>query len=200
MPNCDFYAAGGDFRIVLDFVFEQPGWILVELASVPDQPLRRFESSQALLDAYDLEQSYAYMHLYAPELSGGISERAITFRPGAVGDAKGRTVSEGWGLIQLYLSGSQGGLIRLSHTNHNSETRARSWERTHPELGLVSAWDWREVSRASSRLNRHIRRSAVAKSGSRVVLPEAATRAAQGVELLLNMGSSGLGARAAIDS
>jgi hypothetical protein len=200
MPNCDFYAAGDDFRIVLDFVFDQPGWMLVELASMPDQPLRSFESTRAVLDAYDLEQSDALLHLYAPELGGGIFERPITFRPGAVGAAKGRTSSEGWGLIQLYLSGGRDGLIRPSHTNHNSETRARSWEPMYPDLGPVGAWDWPEVSRASGRLNRHIRRSAVQKSGSRVILPEAAARAAQGAELLLNMGSSPLGARAAVDA
>jgi hypothetical protein len=43
MPNCDFYAAGDDFCSILDFVFAQPGWTLVELASLPDQPLRRVE-------------------------------------------------------------------------------------------------------------------------------------------------------------
>ena len=187
MPNCDFYATGEDFRSILDFVFAQPGWTLVELASIPDQPLRRFHSTDALLDAHDLERSGALMQLYTPDLGGGIIERPIVFHPGAMGDAKGRTDSEGWGLIQLYLSGERDGRIGLSHTNHNSEARARSLETTYAHgLGPVSAWNWTEVERASRRLNRHIRQTAVGRSGSRVILPQAGARVAQGTGLAPN--------------
>jgi hypothetical protein len=186
VPNCDFYAAGDDFRRILDFVFAQPGWTLVELASIPDQPLRRFQSSDSLIAAFDLEQSDALMQLYTPDLAGGIIERPIVFRPGAVGDAKGRTDSAGWGLIQLFLSGGRDGNIRPSHTNHNSEARARVWEQTYRDLGPVRAWNWTEVLRTSRRLNRHIRRIAVGKSGSRVILPEAAARVAGGARLSPN--------------
>lgn len=187
MPNCDFYAAGEDFREILQFVFAQPGWILVELASVPDQPLRRFDSADAVLAAYDLSTSNGPFQLYTPDLGGAVFERPVTFRPGAVGNAKGRTDSGGWGLIQLYLERERDGRIGLSHTNHNSEARARSWERAYAhELGPVSAWNWSEVTRASRRLNYHIRQAAVSTAGSRVILPGAAARVAQGAALAPN--------------
>ncbi len=187
MPNCDFYAAGKDFRSILEFVFEQPGWTLVELASLPDQPLRRFDAADAVLDAYDLTTSDAPLQLYTPANGGAIVERSITFRPGAVGNATGRTESAGWGLIQLYLEPERDGRIGLSHTNHNSEVRARSWEQAFShELGPISAWNWTEVSRTSRRLNYYIRQSAVRKAGSRVILPEAAARVAQGASLSPN--------------
>jgi hypothetical protein len=41
MPNCEFYAAGQDFRSILDFIFGQPDWTLVELASMPDRRIGR---------------------------------------------------------------------------------------------------------------------------------------------------------------
>jgi hypothetical protein len=94
----------------------------------------------------------------------------IDFNP-SVG-AKFRYDCRGWGLIQLYLGSLKGGLISNSHTNHNSETRARNWE---PIIrnGTVGAWDFRAVTRMSSRLNRFIRSRAKAKHGSRPILPKA---------------------------
>jgi len=187
MPNCDFYATGEDFRGILEFVFAQPGWTLVELASVPDQPLRRFYSADAFMDAHDVARDGALLQLYSPDMGGSIIERRIDFTPGAVGDAKGRTDSTGWGLIQLYLSGERDGRIGLSHTNHNSEARARQWEPiSGDELGPVNAWDWTEVARISRRLNRHIRGLAVDKSGSRVILSNAAAGVARGASLSPN--------------
>ncbi|MEA2612820.1 MAG: hypothetical protein QOI52_779 [Chloroflexota bacterium] len=187
MPNCDFYAAGADFHGILEFVFLQPAWTLVELASIPDHPLVGFDSPEDLMDAYDLGRSDVRLQLYAATMGGGIIERHIALNPGAVGDAKGRTDSEGWGLIQLYLSGERDGQIGLSHTNHNSEARARSWEETvRDRLGPVSAWNWTEVARISRRLNHHLRRTAVGRSGSRIILPHAAARVADGAQLAQN--------------
>ena len=184
MPNCDFYATGNDFRVVLEFVFAQEGWTLVELASQPDHPLRRFEKLDAVLDAFDLATGTAYLQLYTPALGGSVVERPITFRPGAMGDAKGRIDAAGWGLIQLYLEGERDGRVGLSHTNHNSEARAHSWEAAYrDELGPVSAWDWAEVNRTSRRLNHYLRRIAASKAGSRPILPEAWSRVARGARL-----------------
>jgi hypothetical protein len=136
MPNCDFYAVGQDFRPILDFIFGQPDWTLVELASAPARPLRRFQSSDEMLDAYDLDGTDALMQVYGPTLGGAITERPIVFTRGAMGGAKGRTESAGWGLIQLYLRAGRDGSVGLSHTNHNSEARARSWEASYRrELG-----------------------------------------------------------------
>ncbi len=187
MPNCDFYAAGEDFRGILEFVFAQPGWTLVELASVPDQPLQRFRAADLFLGAHDLARDGALLQLYSTDMGGGIIERHVEFDPGVVGDAKGRTDSTGWGLIQLYLSGELDGRIGKSHTNHNSESRALQWEPIYEnELGLVSAWDWTAVARTSRRLNGYIRKMAVDKSGSRVILPHAAARVADGATLAPN--------------
>jgi hypothetical protein len=184
MPNCDFYAVDGDFAPILDFLFLHPGWILIELASRHDEPLRRFRSTAEVFAAFDLDHENAHLMLYAPETGGSIRERQVLFKPGAVPGAIGRTDSEGWGLIQLYLQPGSVERVGLSHTNCNSESRARAWEAAlSGRLGLVNDWDMGEVNRVSERLNRQIRRLGVRKEGSRSVLPFAAQRVAGGATL-----------------
>ena len=187
MPSCSFYATGDDFGRILDFIFDQLGWALVESASRHDLPLRHFTSRSDLTDAFDLAVTDAYLLLHAPSMGPAIMERSITFKPGYVPGARGRTDAEGWGLIQLYLMAPRKGLIRPSQTGHNSAARSHAWESTAGgRLGPVDAWDWREVERISARLNRKIRSLAVGKDGSRVILPAASAAVSLGASLALN--------------
>jgi hypothetical protein len=187
MPTCDFYALRNDFLSILDFIFNQPGWVLVEGSSRPDQPLRRFASRSEVDLAIELGVEDAYLALHAPSMRAPIVEQGITFKPGAVPGAYGRTNAGGWGLIQVYMISPRKNQIRPSHTGHNSEARARKWEPIYShELGAVEAWDWREVERISSRLNRFIRHLAIGKERSRVILPAAAGAVKDGAALALN--------------
>jgi hypothetical protein len=187
MPTCDFYAARDDSLTIVDFIFDQPGWVLSENSSRHDLPLRKFASPSEVTDAIELGVEDAYLALHAPSMRAPIIERKITFNPGAVPGTHGRTDAVGWGLIQVYLISPRKKQIRPSHTGHNSERRARKWEPIYAdELGTVDAWDWREVERISSRLNRFIRRLAVGKERSRVILPAAAAAVAGGATLALN--------------
>ncbi len=186
MPNCDFYACGGDAVEVVRFVLSQPGWSLWELASRPDCELRQFSTEAELLQVYDVSSESALFNLHAPEMGGSVIPQRITFNPGAVPDATFRVDSGGWGLIQLYLEAPRDGKLRASHTNHNSQKRALKWEPTYLDrLGPVDAWDWKAVSRVSSRLNRFIRSRATSKSGTRFVLPCAQDASSQGKLQLL---------------
>ena len=78
--------------------------------------------------------------------------------------------SRGWGLIQLYFGQLRNGRLSPCHTNHNSESRAKTWESTYRNLGSATKWDWKEVTRISGRLNRFIRGAAAAKEKSRPIL------------------------------
>ena len=102
MPNCDFYASGKDCIAVLDFVFAQPGWKLVELGSLPDQKLRTFRSTAEVLAAHPIGKRATHFQLHAPDMKGRVTARRINLDPGAVPGATHRYTSEGWGLIQLY--------------------------------------------------------------------------------------------------
>ena len=188
MPNCDFYALPADCTRVLDFIFEQPGWVLHELASEVDAPIRTFSSTQAVLATYPLCERSLYFQLYSAEMRGTVLHRKITFTPGAVPGASFRHNTDGWGLIQLYL-----GVLRADasltacHTNHNSLKRALKWASTIPDQGAVAAWDWAAVERTSRRLVRFIRKIAPSKQFTRPVLPAAHTAQAAGqVSCVLN--------------
>jgi hypothetical protein len=187
MPNCDFYAVDRDFAPIFDFIFAQTGWVVVESASREDEPLRRFHSTAEVFAAFDLAREAAHLMLYAPETGGSIREEQVGYRPGAVRGAMGRTDARGWGLVQLDLDPGSTDRVGLSHTNCNSESRARAWEDTLGDrLGPVDDWKMIEVKRVSERLNREIRRLGVRKEGSRAVLPLAAQRVAAGATLALN--------------
>jgi hypothetical protein len=174
MPNCDFYALEGDLVEVLDFVFAQPGWSLVELASQHDRALRTFHATREVVDAFPTFSTLSaslHFNLYAEAMKGRVISRRIDFAPGAVPGATFRYDSEGWGLIQLYFGRLQDGRLSSSHTNHNSEVRARKWEPTFADRpDPVDAWNWSEVARASGRLNRFLRGAAAGKMHSRPVL------------------------------
>ena len=181
MPNCDFYALADDARRVLDFVFEQPSWILYELASRSDSPLRHFTTTEGIADAFDLANRDVYLNLYTPDMRGRVHETRITFNPDLVRDATYRYDSRGWGLIQLYLVAPRGAILKASHTNHMSEVGARRWELTNSDVpDRVDDWDWQAVQRTSARLNRFIRGVAPSKFGSRPILPAAHEGCARG--------------------
>lgn len=179
MPNCDFYALAPDLIEVLDFVFAQPGWRLIELASRHDQPLRTFRATRDVVEAFPTFPSLSsslHFHLYAEAMAGTVGSKRITFKPGAVPGATFRYDSQGWGLIELYFGQLRGGNLSNCHTNHNSEQRARTWAPTYaddPAMGEVDSWNWKEVSRTSSRLNRFLQGRAAGKLHSRPVLPAA---------------------------
>lgn len=174
MPNCDFYALPPDSEAILDFVFSNPGWRLLEAYSEPDQELRTFTSIGDVTLAFDLTCQHTHLMLYAPEMRGHVAAKRIDLKPGALGSATFRYSLDGWGLIQLLFEAPRKNELAASHTNHNSQKRAERWAPTYPENArYVAEWDWAAVTRVSSRLVRHIRRLGASKVGSRPVLPAA---------------------------
>lgn len=186
MPNCDFYALPPDLLPVVEFIFDQPGWRLMELSSEPDRPLREFRRTRELLEAFpqlnDPSSSLPiHLQLYADAMGGSVLHRRIELNPGAVPNATHRYASEGWGLIQLYLELPRQEALRACHTNHFTEAGARKWETASDPRGPVAAWNWAEVMRTSSRLNRFVRSRATRKLGSRPVLNAADVAEAAGL-------------------
>jgi hypothetical protein len=180
MPNCDFYAMDQDVVQIVHFVFSQPGWVLYELSSRPQHELRCFSDTEQLLQAFDLRTKTEHFQLYAPEMQGRVYQKRIDVDEPEPGNAFWHE-SRGWGLIQLYFVAVRDGRLRASHTNHNSERRARAWQPTYAEEpDSVDDWDWRAVHSTSGRLNRFIRGRAVSKSGTRAVLPCAHEQASSG--------------------
>ena len=178
MPNCDFYAAGSDFKLVLDFVFSESNCRVFESYSPYGEQLAEFNSYLEIESRYNVGQCRGSVSSVLLQLlpvgAGEVIIERINLEPQKCNGFKFRYCVNGWGLIQLYLGGiSPTGLVH-SHTNHNSEKRALAWETTYKStLGSVSYWSWPVIESTSRRINSFIRKVAVAKNGSRPVLPQA---------------------------
>lgn len=189
MPNCDFYAAGGDFETILNFVFDELNCRVYESYSKPDKELIEFEDPAHLLSYTKAEFGEGVkehrFQLWPVEASNNVRVRRFALDPGACKGATFRHNVEGWGLIQLYFGGVKGDRLFHSHTNHNSRQRAMNWSDTYSDnLGDPLDWNWKIVSSVSGKLNRFIRKQAVSKTGSRPVLPCARRLEKQGVRLV----------------
>jgi hypothetical protein len=180
VPNCDFYAAPGDFEPVLRFVFEGMGCRVFEAYSRFDHDLREFSCWEELVENTDLKlgdcsnsKLSCFLMLWPFKASDQVRIRRIELNTTArLG--KHRYTVEGWGLISLQLGGKAEMELHPSHTNHNSENRARKWADTYKDtMGDPSTWNWDIVTRVSLKLNRRIRSLATAKIRSRPVLPAA---------------------------
>ena len=189
MPNLNFYAVGEDFVPVLDYIFAKRRCRVFENASAFDSELVEFRSPGEVLARYadgsrQSAEPSLYMQLVPPGANLNFRIRRINLHPDTGATFRHEIV--GWGLIQFYLGGLGAKGVVLSHTNHNSLVRSRSWEAICEGMGPVHAWDWNEVMRISDGLYRFIRRRAVGRFGSRPILPEAAKATANGAPLLPN--------------
>lgn len=179
MPHLAFFAAPSDIVTVMAFVFAECQ--VFEGDSMPGMPLRRFTTPAEAKASFD-ERGPAglVLMLYSPSMKGDFAIERFALNPGAVPGASWREKISGWGLIQMDFPGLRAGKLRRASTNHNSETRARRWAESEPGLPSIDAWDFREVTRVSRRINHHIAGLAVRKAGACPVLPEADVFAARG--------------------
>lgn len=176
MPNCDFYAIKDDLAEVLNFVLKETECEIFEKDSAPGAEIRQFFEVDEILTAYDrgIGEYKLPLNLYSPSMGGEFKFHRILLDEKMFGEGAFRYEAHGWGAIQLYLCGVHKERLYSSHTNHNSEKRALLWENNFHELGPTETWNWSEVTRISSRINRFIRKIAVEKYGSMPILPAAA--------------------------
>jgi len=189
VPNLDFYAVGADFDEVLNYVFKVSACRVFESDSPPGEEIAEFNSIAEISTRYPIgicrgSGASVLLQLVPPSATAHFSIRRVALLPDVNQGHTFRYAVAGWGLIQLYLGGEGPHGLVASHTNHNTESRARRWQDLHRELGSVENWNWREIDRVSSRFNRFIRtKLAVSKNGSRPVLPNASEAISKGAQL-----------------
>jgi hypothetical protein len=175
MANLDFYALADDARDLIDFLFRETDIVIYELASQFDKDARRFCSIDDLESSFRLgDHPAVYL-----QLSSRSVMRAPVFRRIELAEGTGhrfRYAVEGAGLIQLYLDGRDG--LGISHFGHWNEAGARQ-----RSMHSDDHCDWAALRRVSGRIQRYIRRRAVAKLHSRPVLPGAFSALTQGSAL-----------------
>lgn len=190
MPNLDFYAHGSDFDPLLEHLFEMPGLRIFEMYSYPDCDLVEFRSVHEIRSRYPVGECKgtvhsAHLQLWPTSAGGRVEPRKFGLDPTKCGGATFRYCLEGVGLIQFYIGGRSPYGVLNSHTNHMTEKGVCAGSVASEEsLRQIASWNWKEVHRVSSALNRHIRRNSVLKVGSRPVLPAAAALYAEGFPLL----------------
>ena len=179
MPNCDFYATAADHKPLLEWLLAENTCSIYELSSIGENPLRRFVAADEIMDNFNRTYTngvpWHSVHLQIHVNNSGPvpAPRRIDINPEAQASCgfRHRYAMEGWGLVQLYLSVPRHNkrFLDNSHTNHNSLKRAGTWAAISPDLGSPDEWDFKKIASFSSRLNREIRKRAVARLGSRPV-------------------------------
>ncbi len=98
MPNLDFYAAGSDLLEVVAFVLGPAACRVFESYSFPGRPLREFETSEEVIEAFDRSSSHSVeLMLYKPSMRGRYQIRRIELTSKAVvAAAPWRETIEGW--------------------------------------------------------------------------------------------------------
>jgi hypothetical protein len=179
VPHLAFYATSDDVAPIMAFVLDECR--VFESYSMPDLPLRNLASPLEVRDVFDQRGADGLgLMLYSPSMKGELIVERFELKPGAIPGRSWRERISGWGLIQMELIGLRDARLRPSFTNHNTESRARAWEQTYPQLPPVTAWDFDEVTRISKRINRHIASIGVRKDGPRPILPGAHAMAKTG--------------------
>lgn len=189
MPSCYFYAVGSDHEAVLRALLDLGGCDVYEDSSRPEQELRSFSSLREIEEAYGITDWRAprigpiQLQLRAHGSFDGPVETRIELAPGSSNGATFRFDARGWGLIQVSLESPTPRALPKSSTKHNSPQRAQNWAEVCSELGDPERWNWPVITSFSGRLNRRIRKLAVAKHGTWSMLPSAAALAANGIHL-----------------
>ena len=171
MASLDYYALKDDIREVVGFVLGETDCRIFESYSEYDSELREFRTFDELAEAFDLGNDQhghghaALLKLWSPTVMPKMDIERITLK---LPDHSFRYCVSGVGLIQFYFSGAHNGGITESHYGHWSEKGAMQ-----RGVGNVAAVNWAELSKVSGRIQRHIRKLAVAKIRARPVLPAA---------------------------
>ena len=179
MPNCDFYGALEDHKLILDFLFEENECEIYELSSDFEKPLKQFFNSSEILKEFERHyingKKINAVHLQLNVLGCGLEfvPRLVELNPSKCDGFKFRYNADGYSLVQLYLEIADNNSLSNSHTNHNTQKRAEKWARSTKEKKEVASCDFNKITKFSSKLNRFIRKVSVGKLSSRPVLPYA---------------------------
>lgn len=147
-----------DFGALADSAFQAETPSVASSESELGKPLERFATPAQMQAraAYCVKAGTAHYSfaLWYPSMKGYALERRVEFDPPREGHAFRHSVS-GWGLIHLRLYVTPPNTLQC-RVVVNSEMRCRAREERYPELGAVSAWDWRVVETYAFRLSRRL--------------------------------------------
>jgi hypothetical protein len=171
--NFNFYAEKNDRKIILDFIFNETNWEIYDLGSLFGKKITKYTTTEEVERKIETEKRSAYFNIYSPDFGGEVIFRKVMLDPQYCDGHTFRYATEGWGLIQLYFGKVWNARLEHSTIQHNSETRARNWYTTCPDMCNPDLWNWKEISKASRKLSNFIKKASSLKIGSQHIMPEA---------------------------
>ena len=185
--NYNFFASKADKLEVLDFIFNETDLQIYDCASLYEREICEYKKSEEILAKFDLDNGDNFANtfqLWSPRHKGKPIFNKINLDPKRCKGSTFRYSTEGWGLIQLYLGGIKKNELYHSHIGHFNEKGALKWEYTNKVNGLISSWDWTEISKTSRKIKYQIHNKiAIRKIESLGVLSGAHNLQTQGIKL-----------------
>jgi hypothetical protein len=172
MPGIYFFAVREDLRQVLDFIFAETDFHVLEHSSEYEQPLREFASFDQLDAICKVGQDKfgngsKWLSLWSPSVIRNRPVRRIKLNPEFCDGFTFRYTMDGAGVAVLMMGGVHGRIVTRSHFNHFSREGAAKW-------GKAGGIDWKSFFRLSNRIRYHIsKRLEVAHLPGISVLPAA---------------------------
>jgi hypothetical protein len=182
MARLDFFATQSDLEQVFAYLYGETDFRVYELASEFGQELREFPSWRALNQHFDVGQDQhgnghaVLLQLWSPSISAKLDVVRTALNPDACNGHTFRFTCYGIGLIALYLGGIKDRVVTPTHFGHYSKIGAARY-------GDPSTVDWPMHTKLAGRVQRHIRKLAMAKAAGTRVLPDAFRLHEAGYEL-----------------
>lgn len=147
-----------DFESLVEGAFYPEAPTVSSSESDLGQPLERFSTAAEITAkaAACLEEGiYNYSFgLWYPSMKGRVNDRKVMLDPPREGHSFRYSLS-GWGIIHLQIYVTPPKILQC-RVLVNSQTRAQSREKRHPDLGPASDWDWQAVETYAFRLSRRL--------------------------------------------
>lgn len=188
MPNLNWYGTETDHFDVLTEIIESGEVTVYEHYSRPDHSIRTFNSAAEILAEFDIPYDNGAprvelsLNLWVHGAGPAPEIVRIALNPQQYSNATWRERSGTMGFIQFHLCRPVDGKLMESRTNTVSEARMGATGGIFIDHN-GNEWDVRKANRLSSRINRDIKKRAVAKIGAAVVLPGAAAMWEAGEQL-----------------
>ncbi len=175
MPNCHWFGSIDDHAVLLQDILQQGEVDIYELGSRSNTPIRIFTNVDDILSEFDVPYDNGalriQLHLNLWVHGAGPNPALNLAAPN--GGPSRHPHSSTLGYVQFYLERAVSGQLKHSQTNTTTAARMGAKDGIFTDEDGAK-WDLRQTNRYSSKLNRMIRKRAVAKLGSISVLPGAA--------------------------
>ena len=156
----NFYATKEDKILILDFIFSETKYHIIDHYSEMGEELCQYKSTKEILEKFDLENGGQYsvcFSLWNPLDGTKDIIRKIDLNPQKCGGHTFRYSSDGWGTQKLYFGGIQNEILNISTFYGSNEKGAIERDLMNPESERIAHnLDWKLISSEQRKLKNFI--------------------------------------------